>query len=354
MSDIQLISELYDLLKKSNKIAYFNTAKTEVIVRCPYCGDSQEASHAHMYIATVPPYQFYCQRCNTKGYFGAKNLNDLSLDNSELGLMLDKSIKKTVKNTTKTGKSVFEFLNKKRDLLTFNENSPRFLRKIDYLEERFGRSIDVNNLTDLKVVFDIIKFFQVNKCKNLLEFYSEYDNRIEFLKRMDKNSIGFLSADTNYMNIRHIKPFAFKANDTPRRYYMENLNKPVEIGNKVYYIGNQLDILSPTLTVKMTEGIFDIASVFMNMNDGIKDPSTIYVAANGKTFNLPIMNLRRMGFLSINLEIYSDGDVSLDKYKHSLNYDFFEKIHIFYNVYNDEKDFGVPLNKIKVKKYRLK
>lgn len=352
---INLIDELYKVLRDSKKVVYFNTAKSELTTRCPYCGDSEDQSHAHLYIQTVSPFSFYCQRCNTKGYLGSRHLQDLSVDDSELGLSFDKTIKKTLRNTTKTGSGDSnDLISKKNTLLDYNVNSKRFNYKLDYLEERFGRSLDIGNLKDLKIVFDIIKFLQVNKCEKVLEYYSEYENRVQFMKNMNSGSVGFLSADTNYLNIRHIKPMAYRQGDIPRRYHMENLNRPLDLGNKVYYVGNSLDILTPTLNVIMTEGVFDIASVFLNIYDGLKNPNTIFVAANGKTFNLPILNLRRLGFLSINLDIYSDADVELHKYKYSLNRELFERINIHYNVKEGQKDFGVPLDKIKQKTYRLK
>ena len=64
-----------------------------------------------------------------------------------------------------------------------------------------------------------------------------------------------------------------------------------------------------------------------------------------------------MGFLDINLEMYSDSDVSLNHYKYSLikgNEHYFNKIRVHYNIYDGEKDFGVPLSRIKEKIYKLK
>ena len=62
--DLDIIGGLLDYLLADKKLAYFNSSRTELTVRCPYCGDStKNLHHGHMYIATHAPYSFFCQRC---------------------------------------------------------------------------------------------------------------------------------------------------------------------------------------------------------------------------------------------------------------------------------------------------
>ena len=234
-------------------------------------------------------------------------------------------------------------------LPAYDVDTNRFERKLDYLEKRWGAKLSTRDLGYLKVITSYEDFLQLNNLKNLDKFYSQSEYHTSLRRFLNKNSVGFLSTDTNYTTFRHIK-----IPKNGRRYYTESHNRPLDIGNKLYTVRNDIDIFTPELKLILAEGPLDIGSIYLNLYDRHNSSDTIYGAVNGKAYKLFIMMLRRMGFLKINLEIYSDSELTLNHYKYSLNPEHFSAIKIHYNVYPNEKDFGVPLSKIKKKTYRLK
>ena len=87
----ELIIELQQNLEAAGKLAYFNSTQSELITRCPYCGDStKNSNHGHMYIGVTAPYSFFCQRCETKGFINLKNIKDFEVDNPELAIKINR------------------------------------------------------------------------------------------------------------------------------------------------------------------------------------------------------------------------------------------------------------------------
>ena len=115
--------------------------------------------------------------------------------------------------------------------------------------------------------------------------------------------------------------------------------------------------MSEKTTLIITEGIFDIIGVYNHFYGG-NDENTIFAAACGKAFNAVILNYIRMGFLDLDIIIYSDADVNVNFYKSlkmSSPYLKNSKITIFYNDLYDPKtgfgkDYGCRKNEIKLKK----
>jgi len=222
------------------------------------------------------------------------------------------------------------------------------------MEKRLGVELDVKELEDMRVIMNYSRFIKTNKCQNLINHYDnpKYPYRVDLLNHINKFSVGFLSSDSNFVTFRHAKPYT--NGKVERRYFTENLNMPIEIGERTYFIKNDIDILTPTLDVIMTEGIIDLQGVYHNFYDGVQTSNMAFLAVCGKSYNLPLFNLRRLGFLRMNLHIYSDSDVHLNYYKKVLDHRFFDKILVSYNEMEGEKDFGVPLNRIKKRTKKIK
>lgn len=351
-TDSSIIQELYNELVGSKKVAYFNSGMTELSVRCPYCGDSKNnLHHTHMYIQTTAPFFFFCQRCETKGFLHRDTLRDFEIENAELTQIISKTSQKAIKNTTKTGSNINVLFSGKRKIAlpAYREESRIHQRKLKYLETRFGTELSSKDLARMKVITEYDDLLELNNLKNLEEFYQKNDYYSSLRNFLQKCSIGFQSSDTNYVVFRHTK-----LPGNGRRYYTESMNRPYDIGSKIFTIRNRVDLLTPELNLHLSEGPMDISSVYLNMYDRLTSTDTIFSAVNGKAYLQVITLLRRMGFLRINLDLYSDQDVKLENYKYIFNYDHFSSIRIHYNEYPGEKDFGVPLNKIKVKTYKLK
>ena len=120
-----------------------------------------------------------------------------------------------------------------------------------------------------------------------------------------------------------------------------------------------IDIMQPVVNLVITEGIFDIIGVYTHFYKNTQyEKNTIFAAACGKSYNAVILNYIRLGFLNLNISIYSDGDVDVNFYrelKDSNPYLKGSNITIFYNDLYDPstgygKDYGVKKEDIKLRK----
>jgi len=112
--------------------------------------------------------------------------------------------------------------------------------------------------------------------------------------------------------------------------------------------------MAPDIEVVMTEGFFDIVSVYNNFYREKDNLNRVFTAINGKGFNLFPSTLMRMGFLNMNLVIYSDNDISLDDYRRILMMYKYKSVRIIFNKFEGQKDFGVKSELILPKQFKLK
>lgn len=349
--DNDVIYDLYTSLNNSGRLAYFNSNKSELVTRCPHCGDStSNLNHGHLYISTVAPFSWFCQRCETKGYLNTVTIRDFEIDDPALTVEINKIANAAIKNTTKTFSGGSLITGKRKLILPeYKTETKSFNRKLTYLEERFDTSFSLDDLKALKIIMSPNDFIKCNHLTNMDKYYRLTEYNANLRKWLQLYSIGFLSTDTNYINYRHTK---LPGND--RRYYTESNNRPVDIGSRIFTIENEIDLFSNEITLVLAEGVMDITSIWINLYDKLRDPNVIFGAVNGRAYKLFINTMRKMGFFTINLELYSDSEIPLSNYKYNLNLDHFSKVQIHYNTFKGEKDFGVNKNCIKKKTYKLK
>ena len=354
-SDKDLVESLRQHLEGMGKVAYYNSQKTELITRCPYCGDSHKQEYrGHMYIGTHAPFPFHCFRCETSGILNRNFFSDVGVEAGDLTLEITKRANKKIKEMGNTVSDSLDLTSaRKYSLPEYNQDRESFWTKIDYLEDRLGVEMDLRTLKDIGFVASINDVIKYNNLQRLKDFYNETDRNARLRKHLNLHAVGFATTDRNYISFRYMKP---NPDDPKKRYYMESLNRPLNIGQKIFTMSSDIDLLSPTLNVVMTEGVFDLAGTFINVYEREKKPNRIYMAMNGKSFIGGIKVLRRMGFLNIDLDIYSDNDLNMNFYRYNIlkgNEHFFKAIKIHYNTKENEKDFGVSKDRIKVKSYKL-
>lgn len=229
----------------------------------------------------------------------------------------------------------------KYDIPVFSDYGPN-LQKLDYINKRLGTNITLQNARDYKIIVSLYEFLDHNN----ITFLNLKDKR--FGDQLDNNAIGFLSIDNSLINFRSIrKDFLQKT-----RYYLYNIKGNI-LGRRFYSLPNKINLLNPELNLYLTEGVFDILSVFFNIRK-MENNEKLYIACMGKGFKNICYYFIREGFLSLNLSIYSDSDVNINFYrklKESLN-PFINKISIYYNEKNNgnkKTDFGVTLKDIEIK-----
>jgi len=320
--------------------SYTTTNKEEVRVRCPYCGDSKhDMSSAHLYIAMRPPFKFHCFKCETSGVLNMNVLRDLGIFDNDVNMSIV-SANKSYKENSGVQKLSF----KRNNLNVIPYDSEISKACCDYFNNRYGSNYDNATITQkFKAVTDAPAFFKDNGI--LIK-----QNVFDFSK-----AIGFLSSDSTHIIFRDI------TNTQPNRYY--NLNISQDNGSmisKMYNINGDIDVMHPKFKLVITEGIFDIIGVYHHFHDNY-DENTIFAAACGKAYNAVILNYIHKGFLSLNIEIFSDADVPIEFYKSlkaSSPYLSDSQIVIYYNgLYQPgtkiSKDFGCKREEIELRKYLI-
>jgi hypothetical protein len=332
------VQQIRDLILKNKKPAYQTTNKKEVRIRCPYCGDSsKDKNHAHLYVEMRPPFKFYCQKCTTSGVLNQQTLRDLNIFNNELSVSILEA-NKTIKNISGNQKISF-----KRHTPVLNKIETNYsVNATAYFNARYGFNYPNDYLVDkFKIITNSHQFFIDNNIAVPINQYRQplYDFN---------NAIGFLSSDGSHVIFRDISGQQLK------RYYNLNLyDEEHSTSNKIYNIKSSIDILSDDINLIISEGAFDIIGVYEHFYKERTEGQNNYIfaAAAGKGYNAVIMNYIRMGFLNLNITIYSDADVDPAFYRELKTSSVYLKnqpLTIYYNI--KDKDFGVPKDRISLKK----
>lgn len=330
------IENIRRLLLQNKHPSYQTTDHKEVRVVCPYCDDGRHKDAGKFYIAMKPPFMFHCKRCETAGVLNQKTLRDLGIYDNSINESIIISNKEYHQNQ---GIQHISFKRKEfKNTLTQSKNS---INAALYFNNRYGSNYSEEELINkFKCILDAPYFFNENKiyAPKIFDF---------------SNSIGFISSDSTHIIFRDI------TGKQKLRYNNLRVDKVSEEASKIYNISTEIDIMQPTINLVITEGIFDIIGVYTHFyKDTPLEKNTIFAAACGKSYNAVILNYIRMGFLSMNISIYSDGDVDVNFYrdlKRSNPYLRGENITIFYNDLYDKttgygKDYGVRKEEIKLRK----
>jgi hypothetical protein len=340
---MSLVDDLYKALRAEGRVAYLNSNNTEMSCRCPYCGDSsKDKSHAHLYISCDPPFKFFCQRCEASGIVGDNVLEDIGIHDDELSMGFHREIKKFKRNTTIHDSSL-AYLKVRNPKFPKYDLKGRFKEKLGYMEDRLGFTLRKEDLLRYRVIGSLEDFLILNKLDHMLDD----DKFSKDCWMVDKFGLGWLSRDGSHASFRFI------AGDFKKRFKTINLD-PYGEGSKVFTIRSELGLMAPEIEVVMTEGFFDVLSVHHNFFNGERVRNRVFCAINGKGFNLFPLMLMKMGFLNINLTLYSDNDISLDDYRFILPEWRYNRIRVIYNRHEGQKDFGVRKELILPKIFKLK
>ena len=346
MNDVYVKERIINAL---SELPGYRNSGTQHVVRCPFCGDSDNFGHSHFSIKIDPddsstPMLFRCFKCEYTGILNASILDELQL-NVDNDVIFEIS---KIKSTSRYNKR----LNTKLENYVILGSADKTLvnKKIKYIESRIGISLNENEWLQMKVVFNIWDFIAANEIKQLPGLYNK---QIDFLNRY---YIGFLSFNRNLVSLR-ILDDKIQAN----RWYKAKINKDNMDNNSFYSIPNSFDLMyTEDVNIHIAEGIFDILSIFYNVNNANKE-NNFYYAICGFGYSTVIDNIISMGInTEINLHIYADNDkednVILRQILTKRNKPWFKSLYIHRNIheYIDDdgdrkitKDFGVPKSMIK-------
>lgn len=323
-------------------VYYPNRSKTQHVIRCQACGDSDNLSHAHLSIHIDVdddrPMVYRCFRCNDSGIVSLDKLYDW-------GISLSEDDKSSFSIYTKKSKRKYNGL--------FNDNFEDYFipeetqmvlnqAKINYLNARLGSSFTLSECRELKIVTNVQNLLAQNQIR--------YNVEPKIIQMLQMNFIGFLSLNNNRIMCRNINPLS---TDKDFRWYNLILNEKNLNPYTFYSIPNSLNLYyTHDINIHVAEGIFDILSIYTNLKQRSKENNFYYASCGAAAANV-------MGFLidrgintGINLHLYADKDKSDDFHMKYLRYEsnlyqWCDKIIIHRNRYTGEKDYGVPMEKIK-------
>lgn len=337
MEDRELKERVIELL--SQLPAYsVNSSGTQHTVRCPYCGDSTNVNHSHFSIKIdvsdpTSPMLYNCLKCPVSGILNASVLEELGIHSDDINSALSR-----VRSTTRYNK--YTNIKSEEYAVPLYDKKAANYAKLDYINDRLGTDFTLEDCKDLKVIMDLSVFSAVNKIPGIKNVSPG------LLSLIDSSYVGFLSNNKNCLVYRLINP-ALKFN----RYLKIKINPNNLDPNSYYSIPNKFDIMyTNEINVHISEGIFDILSVFANLNNCNRE-NNYYYAVCGFGYNTVIDSMIAMGMnTGLNIYIYADRDKTdaeiLFKINNPRNRPWINSLYICRNAYPGEKDYGVPKDRI--------
>ena len=247
----------------------------------------------------------------------------------------------------KSRKTIFNngFIKYEYNTIGCAERTELDLLKLNYINNRLGINISIEQALQDKIVFSLLYFLYYNGINKITISNDE-------LNAISENFIGFLSLDNSFIIFRNFSGKQMTLNSLKKRYKKYQI---IDTDNdinlvKYYCLPAVIDILSAEpIKIHVAEGPFDILSVCYNMNDNNRF-NNIYISAGGKGYYNAVKCIIETLKLSPNIEIhvYPDNDVN-DKFIKP----YFKRftainlpVYIHRNIFNGENDFGVSADRI--------
>ena len=194
-----------------------------------------------------------------------------------------------------------------------------------------------------------------------MDFFSENKIKIpdhinpKLIKIIEENYVGFLSANNNKITFRRIVD-----NDQLNRYIKLSIDPYNTSPNNFYSIKNPgIDLLyTEPVHIHIAEGTFDILSIKYNLHHD-DSQKHLFFASCGYNFGTIIKWLIYMGInTDLCVHLYSDNDKSDEEdikvLNSGINKYWIDHAYIHRNMFQGEKDFGVPAVRIKESHIQVK
>lgn len=343
MIDQEIKFELIEKLKQRGTYHVSVNGKQHY-TRCPYCGDSRNLSHAHLSIKIDTESDeiilYRCLKCNVSGLVDETVL-------SELDIFLDQESMKRLRVYNKKSMRLRRVSDSEHEkyVTPIPTESFRNRSKLQYLNDRLGTSITLKETQDLKIIPSLYEFLSINELapgKNNILTGVE----LSMICLLERDYIGFLSCNSNRITFRDItgrnklryyKAIINERNLNSDSFFALPLNIPLTYTNEVH--------------VHVAEGPFDILSIKENLVKTTEN--NFYYAVCGFGGSVVLRYLIRLGInTGLNLHVYCDSDKPdyVQKkqwlYKQPYLTEWVDRIYLHRNTYQNEKDYGVPVEKI--------
>lgn len=317
--------------------------KSQVTVRCPFCGDSvKNHTHGHFGVKIDlnrdEPIVFHCFRCDISGLFTPNVMRLLGISDLGTSSALTQYNKKAVKRHAHGFTMDNSPVKLKMPEIVLNE---RTLKKHEYLESRLGVKLDIHEMVNKKVVYSLLNLLKDNEINKLTVPQQQ-------AILLQEEYVGFLSARNEYINFRDI------TNKNKYRYFIYNVLGRLDNTRKFYIMPNKIDIFTKdNITINIAEGVFDIFGIYHHVFDK-HDDNTLYTAVCGAGYHSVIKYLLQMGITcNVDINIFSDSDRPPSFYKQMIKEidPWINKVNLYYN--SKGKDYGVPSDQISLVRKRV-
>lgn len=289
------------------------------------------------------PVLYHCFNCERRGVLTNQMLQDIAGERASLINKINvDAINKEVLNSPGNIKT-----NRWKNTRTIKVIIPPLykdansIRKAKYIFDRIGKVIDPSEFAGLKIIWSLTQFLKENHIKE--------QGKYGWL--LEKDYVGFLSVNNDYIIFRDI------TGTHKMRYVKYNIFGFYDDSQCFYSIPSRVDLLSPQdIHIKIAEGTFDTLSILYNVEDNHRE-NTIYLSSSNADFYTPLLHYFQKGLVGSNIfvDIYKDNDSKI-------NYTMLKRrlkpylttlgnTTVYYNGYPEEKDFGVPKEKIQVETF---
>lgn len=320
------------------------SGNTEIVVRCPFCGDSKNKNHAHFYIS-VPINQndlsFYqCKKCLAHGVVDDNLLRKIGCADSNILVGVARRNAEIFKQPRYKSLKSIDIYPLKNKYIREDKNNTY---KLNYINSRIGSNFTYQDILDLKIFLNLYDVLNSNRLE-LTRHKMVCDN-------LDNYFIGFISYDNSYCGLRKVTDKQLHPS-VNKRYINYNLVKKIDDEKNYYVIPTQIDMLNiEPVKIHIAEGQFDILSIYYNINKCNKFQN-IYIAAGGKSYTQVLeFILSEIGIINYEIHFYPDKDITDDYFQYNVINKIQilpSNIYIHRNTFINEKDFGVPMNRIKM------
>lgn len=313
----------------------------EIIMPCRYCQDKGK----HMYVSlpvenNIMLHNCYRASCGASGIVTSEKIIQWGLYSDPDDLIelskYTKNVSSMEKNRKYLDRNVYRINN------TFISENRLSEAKLNYINRRLGTNLTYDDLKKLKIVLNLKDILIENRINKLTRDQS-------IVNQLDESFIGFISQDNAFVNMRNLRQGKVHRS-IDNKYINYNLFGKFDNTLRYYTLPTNIDLTNPKrIKLHIAEGPLDILSVYLNLRN--REDHSIYSSILGGNYiNIVKHFIHTVGLIEAEIHIYMDNDVTdnniLFKLKNISNI-FQMPCYIHRNMYEGEKDFGVPLERIR-------
>ena len=315
------------------------SSNREISISCPLCAKQGDPDNGrHMYISlgldNKPPMYNCFRRTGHSGLLTRYTLEQLSNYSQYIDTALMDEIENYYKAYSNYGR--LQSIREQKVSLIIPDTK-KYEYKLDYLSTRLGIELNIDMCRENKIILSLYEFLHSN-------YIYTYTMDKRSMDKLDKDFIGFLTNTGTSIIMRNLTTIG-------SRYIKYNvIDNPI---TSYYILPSEIDIYKP-IEAHIAEGPFDILSIFYNLMNGDRK-NKVYASIGSKAYlNLIKYLVIDIGLVDFVLHVYIDKNIessilyTLKKYLDPIHME----VIIHMNMYNGEKDYGVPKSKIVDYSYR--